>query len=114
MACSGLMHPDERELDHLLPLHHYKVINKIGQGAFGEVGREMQRSTLFIVTRTEVRRAFLVAGCQSVAQAFWSDSSAQTRVQQKSSSRCVGRPSSRVPILANARSPQHRAAAGNL
>ncbi len=38
LACSGLMHPNERELDHLLPLNHYKVIERIGQGAFGEVG----------------------------------------------------------------------------
>ena len=114
MACSGLMHPDERELDHLLPVNHYKVIKRIGQGAFGEVGWNMQRSTWFVGTRTKVRRASVLAGCQSIAQAVWSNSSAQTRVQQKSSSRSVGRPSSRVPIIANARSPQHRATAGHL
>ena len=34
---SALMHVTEHDLDRVLPASHYKVLSRIGQGAFGEV-----------------------------------------------------------------------------
>ena len=106
---SALMRITEQDLDKSA---NYRVLNKIGQGAFGEVNSSKIRE--ISCTSFSLRAICACTGLEGIAQTIRANTSAQAGFQQKPADWAVSKQPAGVSIVACTRSPQRRTTGGHV